>query len=293
VDHRDRIQVATDEVGLAEADPNRNIYEYGSGSELISWPVALAMASNIQYSNNWDWGVRATSYADAASKKQYISQDLAMTLCPSDRVEIASPFYPRNKSQTIGGIDNDGLRGDSAPPIASSVNMSYWGRLSYAISEDIAGVEVAESNGAPACWRSVENGGGYTECIGEINYPPMHPCGKDGRGRRLRGLLERVYSPGTCGLIFEAGRDDASQNEAGFANLIISAQTMGPFLGDFQQRHNLRMPTKRHMKGRLNVLYADMHGGTTRPVKFDAENGLPEEYAPNVRVSPYAPFGNK
>jgi prepilin-type processing-associated H-X9-DG protein len=78
-------------------------------------------------------------------------------------------------------------------------------------------------------------------------------------------------------------------DESGFANLIISAQADGPYLADFQQRHNARMPSKRHAGGRINVLYADMHGGTAKPVKFNPENRLPTEYAPRVRVSPYQP----
>jgi prepilin-type processing-associated H-X9-DG protein len=51
------------------------------------------------------------------------------------------------------------------------------------------------------------------------------------------------------------------------------------------------MPTKRHPKGRLNVLFADTHGEPIIPVEFSDENmfqrRLPSRYSPNVRVSPY------
>jgi prepilin-type processing-associated H-X9-DG protein len=69
---------------------------------------------------------------------------------------------------------------------------------------------------------------------------------------------------------------------------VLSAQAFGPYLGDFQQFHSARMPTTRHPKGALNVLFADMHGRTVRPVEYGT-NGLPETYAPRVRVSPYQP----
>jgi prepilin-type processing-associated H-X9-DG protein len=46
------------------------------------------------------------------------------------------------------------------------------------------------------------------------------------------------------------------------------------------------MPTTRHPNGAINVLFADMHGRTVRPVAFTA-NGLPSKYSPLTRVSPY------
>jgi prepilin-type processing-associated H-X9-DG protein len=49
------------------------------------------------------------------------------------------------------------------------------------------------------------------------------------------------------------------------------------------------MPRTRHPKGAINVLFADMHGETVRPIKWDDQTGLPTEYAPRVRVSPYRP----
>ncbi|MHC4233830.1 MAG: prepilin-type N-terminal cleavage/methylation domain-containing protein [Planctomycetota bacterium] len=290
-DRNDRFQLVSDEVGIALADPDRQRFAYGAGRELLSWPVALAQAAGINYSNNWDWGVRAVTYEEAKQKKKFIATDLEMVTCPSDRVRIATPFYPRNKALTINGIDNNGLKGPGDPdnPAGSTVGMSYWGYLSYGINEDIAGAEVAESNASPACWRAVPHSSGWFECMGETNYPPVHPCGDRQYGRRLRGDLTRISRPGDVGLIFEAGRDDETQPIEGFANLIISAQAPGPYLGDFQQRHTTRMPTKRHPKGRMNVLYADMHGGTIQPVEFNPTNRLPTKYSPRVRVSPYEP----
>jgi prepilin-type N-terminal cleavage/methylation domain-containing protein/prepilin-type processing-associated H-X9-DG protein len=280
-----RFPLVTDEVGVAAADPARRIYSYSS-DELLAWPVALARGAGIRYGSNWNWGVRATSYDDAIAHRDRMADDLPMVTCPSDAVGIATPFYPRNK-----GGGNDGLRGvgDPGAPRPSSVGMSYWGKLSYGINEDLTGAEVAESNG-PACWRAIPTSGGdCVECKGEYGYPPFHPCGSSGSGRRLRGNLDKVYAPSDVGLIFECGRDREVEDISGYANLVLSAQAEGPFLGDFQQFHQARMPMSRHKNGSMNVLFADLHGGSTRPAKFNPQNGLPTEYSPQVRVSPYPP----
>lgn len=279
------IQLVTDEIGVEAADPGRTRYAYGEGGELLSWPVALAQASGITYSNNWDWGVRATSFNEAMTRRDQMAQDFKLVTCPSDRVGISTPFYPRNK-----GSGNDGLRGVGDPnfPVPSQTGMSYWGFLSYAVNEDVMGAEVQESNGRPACWRATQTSAGWVGCVGEFNYPPSTPCGGDGRGFRLRGNLDRVSRPGSVGLVFEAGRDSLQDLEGEFANLIISAQADGPYLSDFQQRFESRMPRKRHPKGAINVLFADFHGEKVTPVE-STEEGIPAKYSPRVRVSPYEP----
>ncbi len=289
-----RLPLVTDEVGISLADPGRNKYAYGSGLELLSWPVALAKASGIPYANNWDWGVRSSGYGQTMLKEGHLNTKapLEWLMCPSDRIRIATPYYPHNKAQSLDGINNNGLKGDGDPadPGSSGVGTSYWGRLSYAVNEDVFGAETAESNHSPACWHAMRIGGNCIECRGEWNYPPIHPCGgRSQEGRRLQGEVSLIDQPSDVGLIFEAGRDDLSLDITGFANLILSAQALGPHLGDFQQWHSARMPTARHPRGALNILYADNHGGTVRPAKFNPQNGLPTEYSPRVRVSPYLP----
>jgi type II secretory pathway pseudopilin PulG len=279
-----RMQLVTDEVGVELADPQRNIYAYGSGSELLSWPVALARASNIPMADNWDWGVRASDYNEAANTKRALVEKktpLEFLWCPSDRVRIATAYYPRNKGGANNGLLGGGDPGDGGG--GGGQGASYWGRLSYAVNEDVMGAEVSESNGNPACWRRINNFG----CRGEFNYPPGTPCRSE--GHRLRGILTRVFQPAEVGLIFEAGRDEVNQNVTGFANLITSAQAAGGYLGDSQQFHQTRMPTTRHPQRLLNILFADMHGGSTKPDKINESNGLPESYGPRIRVSPYHP----
>ncbi len=281
-----RFQLVSDEVGVASADPDRTQYSYDTAGELAAWPVALAKMDGV-VSANWEWGVRSGSYGEAAAKRGLLDQktNLDYLVCPSDQVRIASTYYPRNK-----GGSNNGLvgTGDPIDPRNSS-NDSYWGYLSYGINEDIVGAEVSESNGSPACWRRVGFGSDATGCRGEFAYPPSHPCGNRQEGTRMRGILEKVYQSSSVAMIIEAGRDFADTNDAGFANLVTSALANGPYLADFQQFHQARLPTSRHPRGSINIMYADFHGGTVRPTKHSATNGLPTEYTPQVRVSPYRP----
>lgn len=279
-----RFQLVSDEVGVDASDPDRTTYGY-LGGELLAWPVALGRMDGT-VNANWDWGVRAATYGEAKGKKGRIDlkNSLEWAVCPSDQIRIASAYYPRNK-----GGDNNGLKGEGDPADPrNSTGDSYWGSLSYGLNEDIVGAEVSESRNAPACWRRVNNGSSTIGCRGEFVYPRASPCGGD-EGRRLRGIMERVFQPSDVGLVFEAGRDFEDNSDAGFANLVTTALTSGPYLSDFQQFHQARMPSARHPRGALNVLFADFHGGTTYPAKFNPSNGLPTLYAPQIRVSPYRP----
>ncbi len=284
--HNDRIQVATDEFGLSLADPDRNKYAYDAEGELLTWPVALAQAAGISYRANWDWGVRAANYSAARNKEDLMTEDLEFVLCPSDRIKLATTRYPW-RAQLRGAGDPDDPSGS-----ATGGDTSYWGFLSYAINEDIAGVEVDRSVMGnivnPGCWHTVNNGSGWTVCRGETFYSPRTGCANT--GHRLRGLLERVHRPGDVGLVFEAGSDnEVANSSSAWANLITSAQAEGPFLGD--SLHSSvgqgRVPLKRHLDGRLSVLFADMHGDTVIPTEFDEEDGQPTKFSPRVRVSPY------
>jgi type II secretory pathway pseudopilin PulG len=275
-----RIQLVSDETGVQRADPDRTTYSYGDGQELLAWPVAFAATSGI-LSNNWEWGVRAATYQEAVAKRGLLNTKtrLDWAVCPSDQVRLASVYYPRA----------DGLRGGGDPAdgsAATGADTSYWGDLSYAVNEDIMGAEVSASGGHPACWRKM-NG---TGCRGEYNYPPSSPCSGD-EGRRLQGRLDKVFQPSNVGLVFEAGRDDVTQESTGFANLVTSARANGPYLADFQQALMSRMPSTRHPRGEINILFADMHGGSSRPVGWTTirDVKLPTLYSPQVRVSPYLP----
>ncbi|HRX83886.1 MAG TPA: prepilin-type N-terminal cleavage/methylation domain-containing protein [Phycisphaerae bacterium] len=295
-DHNQRFQIATDEVGLNIADPDRSRFEYGVGNELLAWPVAIAQGSGIAMRNNWDWGVRATSYADALTKEQWINKVLENVVCPSDRVVVATPFYPKNLMGSGAANPTDGLKGSGDPsnPISSQSGMSYWGRLSFAVNEDIVGAENGYSGNNPGCWRAVQIGGGWFGCRGEASTAQ---CKSFAAGRRLQGNLDKVFRPGDVGLVFEAGRDSSEQEEstAGNSNLVLSSKAYGPYLGDAMKSDasegglaSDRIPRKRHPKGRLNVLYCDGHGASIQPTKFDS-SGKPTEFSPSVRVSPYQP----
>jgi prepilin-type N-terminal cleavage/methylation domain-containing protein len=301
-DHDGRIQLTASE-GIVEAeDPGRTKYAYGDGGELLSWPAAVAQASGIDLRNNWDWGVRAVNYVGAKAKERLINDQYDSLLCPSDRMQISSPFFPR-----FGGGYGDGLKGmgDPKDPTSPSDRMAYWGRLSFGINEDIAGGDGADRDFYPACWRAVPQGEKWIGCEGGVQYGPSSPCFR-GQGKRLRGVLDRIFDPGTVGLVFETGPESEEQAIAvsnsssdEFVNLILSmrhpagAQPGGPNLGHAQQQFSTRIPTNRHPKGRLNVLFADMHGKTVQAVRYNgttaySRSPLPVEYSPPVRVSPYS-----
>jgi prepilin-type processing-associated H-X9-DG protein len=292
-DHENRVQLSASEGNVDAADKTRQKFAYGSGNELLAWPVAFAQASGIRYRNNWDWGVRAVDFEEATAKRDRISDDYEAVVCPSDKAKISSPFFPRSEPSVYGS----GLRGAGDPlnPTPPANRMAYWGRLSYGINEDIAGADGADRDYWPSCWRAARGSSGWLECIGGERYGPSDPC-FGSTGLRLRGALDRVYDPATVGLVFETGPEDADQAATmaafdEFANLLTSASADGPYLGYIQQQYPSRIPTNRHPKGRLNVLFADTHGETVRAVEFSDDNYLnrmlPARYSPRPRVSPY------
>jgi prepilin-type N-terminal cleavage/methylation domain-containing protein/prepilin-type processing-associated H-X9-DG protein len=287
-----REQVTTEESSLAIADPSGQL-AYGDGQEILAWPVVLAQASNVSYRNNWDWGVRAQDYGQALERREFIKDDFGLVTCPADAAEIATPFFPR-------GLGLKG-NGDPANPIPPGATVSYWGKLSFAINEDITGAEYVDNNLAfGACWRAVECGDNqWCECIGEAAYGPSSPCFRT--GYRLRGRMDLIREPADVALLLDAGPNNASGPEDSdgvwwSVNLInTGAGAQGPYLGDAIQAHGTRIPTDRHPNGRIDVLYADGHGGTVEPIEWDNQHDgvdLPSRYAPRVRISPYPPAGS-
>jgi len=274
-DHNGRMQLSTDRIRRKEIDSGQNVFEYGSemvagDQELLTWPAALAQASGISMRDNWDWGVRANSGGEAIQKKKdgIIPEQFELTVCPSDRVQLSCPFYP-NGSDLVGSGDPE----DPVPPAVGQTR--YYGRLSYAINEDVAGADLGQG---PAVWKDGN--------IGES---------EDGAGTRLQGRLDRIFDPGSVILFIDAGPDslDESAGDPIEPNLLISASARGPYLGDTALGDFWnRFPNKRHPKGQLNITFADGHGGPTKPVKFrlwppGSNEKRPWEFAPRVRVSPY------
>ncbi len=287
-ERKDRIQLVGDDFAATNADPSNNRYDYGDEGELLAWPVALARAAGVSYRNNWEWGVRAVQFADARQNRDRIREDFDLMQCPGDKIELGSPYYPRN----------DGLKGQGDPMFqrAPAANMAYWGRLSYGINEDIAGFDLD----VPLCFYTARSGGNPTPCVGGVRYPGSHPCGGSKKGNRLRGRLDKIYRPADVGLVFENGPEDEGQYTEmvsfdEFANLAITFAADGPYLGDSQQQYPSRFPNNRHPNKVMNILYVDGHGAPSKPTAFSSDNfrnvELPSEYAPPVRVSPYEPYG--
>lgn len=268
-DHQNRFQLAADTQAIQQADPSKFIYEYDRG-ELLAWPVALAASAGWDNLTNLTWGVRADDWAQAREREAFMDDTFDLAVCPADLVKISTPFYP----------EEDSFRDLTQDENYPADGERYFGYLSYGINEDIVGSN--DLNGpnpeAPDVWAN--------DCRGQVEM-----CAGD----RLRGNLDKVFDPGTCLLLIDAGPDseiDAQINPDGFANLIISAQAPGPYLEDFQAKFQKRMPRKRHPDGRLNVLFADFHGAAVRPVEFysnEVLQGIPAKYDTTVRVSPYKP----
>ena len=240
----------------------------------MAWPTALAKLSSKDIQNNWDWGVRANANdngVEALQKKREgkIPTNFEQAVCPSDRIQLAATFYP----------EPAGLVGDGDPNDPATGDKRYFGRLSYAINEDVAGADLDPAN--PSCWRN--------EHKGETNDPLA--------GARLEGRLDRIFDPASVIMFIDAGPDSLDVPGNPFEpNLIISAgsRVRGPYLGNFGlSDFYTRLPQKRHPKGQLNTTFADGHGGPVRPVKFfDYRAGTVSEkrvvlYAPNPRISPY------
>ena len=262
-DHHGRFQLAAADSAVNTVDPDHTKYAYDENGELLAWPVALGQAMGFEdYQRNSDWGVLGNTWVAADQNRRAIDQGLEIATCPSDKVKISTPFYPRPG------------------------NVAYWGYLSYAISEDIVGAnDLPEGGPLPACWKN-----GYK---GQLS---------DHAGDRLLGNLDKVFDPGTALLMIDAGPESIAEarsisadpiGQYAYANLIISAQARGPYLGDAQLTWRKRIPRARHPGGRLNVLFADFHGSTIKPVEFWTDRvvkNLPIRFAPRVRISPYRPW---
>ncbi|HRX85918.1 MAG TPA: prepilin-type N-terminal cleavage/methylation domain-containing protein [Phycisphaerae bacterium] len=282
-DHSDRFQLVTSGVGNDEADATRSRYSYSPQGELMAWPVALAReCSKDGFANNWDWGTRAASFQDALQRKNLMSQEFPLAMCPADKIGVATPFYP-NSTQLVG----EGDPGDPQP--ASGL---YWGFLSYGINEDVTGAQDDSAKLPPVGRYDPDNPRNWVR-------GQAHPRA----GERLRGDIGRIFDPATVLLISDAGadsEDEASGGDAtganaradGVVNLIISAQAAGPLLHHAMNNWPQRIPIKRHPKGAINVVFADFHGQTVVPTSWGKSGAVqaldvPTGHSAVVRVSPY------
>lgn len=144
-----------------------------------------------------------------------------------------------------------------------------YGLVGYAANEDVFGfTRRADDNDVPdQCWargkRSTEH--------------------ESGRFRRLAGNVERAEDTTALAWFADGGAD----GEWAEPNLLVSDRANGPFLGDHQEQWN-RLPSRRHPRGAVNVVFADGHAATARPsFVTDPDDARRQRYAPRVRVSPY------
>jgi len=302
-DNNGRFQLVTNSTGITGAagvegaDASRTKYAYDSSGELMVWPAALARASGMNVSANWEWGARADNASQALARKDLMATGFENFICPADRVQVASTFYPRG---TGTGMLQGAGNPKSTVDDAVTGDTSYWGRLSFGVNEDLVGAEVKAVAGSVGRW--VQIGTVWVWATGEA-----HPQA----GKRLQGNLDRAFDPATVLLITDAGANTEQEllnavtnnadDEASLLNLIISAKiSMSPAtsgkhqLGEFMQTWVNRVPYKRHPKGALGVVFADFHAETIRPTQWREKtlaNGnrreLPVKYSGTVRISPY------
>jgi prepilin-type N-terminal cleavage/methylation domain-containing protein len=274
-EHNDRFQLVTSADGRAAADPSKSRFAYDDQGELLSWVVALAPYSGASmYGRNADWGVRADTFAQAENLKDQMDPQFDLAICPSDTVGISTPFYPNGPQ--LMGTGTGGL---------------YWGRLSFGINEDLTGGDDGHSPLPPV--------GRYDE-----KRPEAWRMGQRSpfAGDRFEGRLDRIYNPASLLLISDAGADSAAEAKAAGANgnsdpssvasLIISALATGPMLAHAQDKWPQRIPTERHPKGAINVIFADFHGERVTPTGWHKASADPAVLTPTghdvrTRVSPY------
>lgn len=283
-DHNGRMQLVASQVPVSQIDPKQTKYEYGTQRasdgrrEILAWPTVLAQASGIPFRDNWEWGVRAHDPTHAQQKEAQgkVPETYLGAMCPADRVKLNMCYDPQG-IQLIGSGD------PKDPTPAQTGRTRYWGRLSYAINEDVLGGD--SNNGTPSVWKD--------GCKGETTSQPAECQGQ--AGYKLKGELGRVHDPGTVALMIDAGPDEKTDDLQQFVALLISAQSNGPFLENML-RHPMfggRLPTKRHPNGALGVTFADGHGGSVRPVEYVNLGSIRtpklviSKLSQSVRISPY------
>jgi len=280
LDHSDLLQLVTDDIGRQRADSSKSRYAYDENDELLSWVAAYGQyAGNTGIARNWDWGVRATDLVQAQQRQEYMANDFGLALCPSDKIQIATPFYPIG-TQLVS----------LAPSPQPNDGNFYWGRLSFGINEDLVGGRDDYSTQPPVGRPLPSNPERWA--TGQ-----KHPEAGD----RLEGNLSKVYDASTLLMLTDAGADSENEGSSdtevnpynrpgGVYNLIISAQATGPFLEHSMDKWPQRVPTRRHKGGALNVIFADFHGERVTPSGWrEAVDGskVPSGFNGDVRISPY------
>jgi prepilin-type N-terminal cleavage/methylation domain-containing protein len=344
-DHNGHFQLAANGNGMAVAG-NPNVVDYDEHLEPISWIVAMARTQGIPYEMNLDWGVRAWEYSveelqqqggdglAAEEQEQDMSTEFQAAMCPAHeyRNGVASPWYPDHTDikwveKVAGGFGyepfRDAYQANAAynlHPVPYFDQVKYWGYLSYAINEDIAGADPnTDPEGfwvKPGCFRTDSTGqthrGDYSEQA----------------GARLLGKYGQVFDPSSAIFLVDGGIDSPNQeavlntnNYFVDANLITSWRvpsrteyndangwgtgdnipaTQIPFfdaweVGAAHLYFRTRLPNARHPGGQLNTLMTDFHAEAVIPKHRINSNdpetsGLAYSYGPTrARISPYPP----
>jgi prepilin-type N-terminal cleavage/methylation domain-containing protein/prepilin-type processing-associated H-X9-DG protein len=258
--HAGRFQLVTNDTGVTDVtrDGDRDLYEYQMmPRQLFIWPIIILREAGVRgLKRNLDWG-HYNQQMVALYARQGKIRRFEQLVCPSDKIEFGSPFWP--------------LAG------AGTSDQGYYGYLSYGINEDVAGARTDTSKftnpNEPPVWKDGNKGGGL------------------GGGERLRGILDNVVRPSEVVFFSDAGSDQPIGSMPAATNLLITRLSHGPYLEYFETTW-ARLPYRRHRGGSLNITYADGHGGFAKRVKKPtAISGIEPDFAyvPRSRISPYNP----
>jgi prepilin-type N-terminal cleavage/methylation domain-containing protein len=303
--HRGRLQLVAQEDGIRRADPNRNIFEYYEGEnsvqniqqrELLTWVVAYAEVSGINLEKkNWKWGARATGFQNARMAEAsgaFEKESVEWVSCPADKQLIGAPGSPN--TTTLQQTDDDDAGFEAGAD-------QYYGKLSYAINEDITGSEaiVPGESGMPGCFRvEMESGAAIgTGRLGGVD---------DEAGPRLKGNSDNVFQPSRT-LLFVDGGDDVGPDIGGSERVLtVSSNSALPWgTGPDSQSLGMRahlgsmvtarrnsdyqvIPSSRHSDGRVNILKMDFSGDSVLPVQFfDDAKKIPCLFSDMTWITPY------
>lgn len=274
--------------------------------ELLLWPVAYGETAGFNFGKkNWKWGVRAADVNTAKQYEQSIERgSYNLATCPSDDVLLGTPGWPDPVAfagQVGQGFTPTLVAGDAGDSeenteANTAANRFYYGELSFAMNEDIVG---ADKPGAPpGCFRGGGVADGSSDAPGGEPSNPPAPA----PGARLKGNIDSVFQPSNTVLTIDAGMDRGPYDIAAQRTMLVNSDNFltgpngedgpGPGgtglppsnplgiranLGSFTWGHERDMPgsltqvlpSRRHTDGKLNALFADMHGATLASTRHE------------------------
>jgi prepilin-type processing-associated H-X9-DG protein len=233
----------------------------------LGWPLVVLRETGLRWlKKNEQWGVVGRNAVAAI----YRIPEFELMSCPADKIKYGTFGYPWE----LGTSD--------------AAQNYYFGHLSYGINSDIVGVRIPT----------------YTNSWGRGIWKDGNASGDNGAGDKLRGRMDKVIRPSEVMMFTDAGSTktlDKQVVDAGIPTTIGTSgprqdhSPMGPLLEYVDANFSRKLKPNRHRRQKLNICYADGHGGPARKINrnpfyaaFQGHWNMPKWiYTPKVRVSPY------